>query len=392
MTIDPKELPVPPLDLLRRAGHLRDQHAQADFLDLGRALRRQIEAILPDDWIWEQGRVLDFGCGAGKVLRQFAAEADAAEFWGCDIHAESIEWIQANMSPPFRAFVCAEEAGLPHPDGYFDLIFALSVYTHITDHWAEWLLEHHRVLTDRGLLLVTFLGEGTVQELTDEPWREDRIGMNVLREGNPWDLGGPTTLLSPWWLRAHWGRAFEIVDLWPYMSVEPRKPTEHEPPMGQGMILLRRKQVRLNVEDLTRLEPNEPRELQALQHNIRQLRREAATLQHNIRQLRGEAAELRRSYAQLVDQVNGEHGELGHRLVEMAEVKQELGARDRELRQAQEDLLAHRAWLDGIQASASWRLTAPLRLAKRRLVNGRRSIRDLTRRPDPVEGSRSTRR
>jgi len=47
---------------------------------------------------------------------------------------------------------------------------------------------------------------------------------------------------------------------------------------------------------------------------------------------------------------------------------------DQELRQAQESLAAanaelqqHRAWLQGIEGSASWRLTAPLRSFKRRL-------------------------
>ncbi|MBV9363211.1 MAG: class I SAM-dependent methyltransferase, partial [Solirubrobacterales bacterium] len=45
-------------------------------------------------------------------------------------------------------------------EGYFDLIFAWSVYTHITDRWAEWLLEHHRVLADDGLLFASFIGEG----------------------------------------------------------------------------------------------------------------------------------------------------------------------------------------------------------------------------------------
>ncbi len=293
-------LPLPPLDLLQRAGHVGDDDPQGAYLRLGFALRRQIDAILPSDWSWKGKRVLDFGCGAGKVLRHFAPEATEAEFWGCDIHEPSIEWVQRNICPPFRAFTCREDAGLPQPDGYFDLIFALSVYTHITDHWAEWLLEHHRALASDGLLLATFLGEGMSEQLTNEPWREDRIGMNMIRAGNPWDLGGPTTLLSPWWLRAHWGRAFEVLDLWPYMAPEPRPPAAEDPPMGQGMILLRRKPVRLVPQDLARLEPDEPRELQALQHNVRQLRDETVELrrQQNELELRGQqnglAFQLRR--------------------------------------------------------------------------------------------------
>lgn len=163
-TASPPGLPVPPLELLRRAGHLGIHDAEQNYLAIGHGMRAQIEAILPCGWSWKGKRVLDFGCGADKVLRHFAAGANEAEFWGCDIDEVSIEWVERNMCPPFRAFVCSEEAGLAQPDGYFDLIFALSVYTHITDHWAEWLLEHHRVLAEDGLLLATFLGEGMVED------------------------------------------------------------------------------------------------------------------------------------------------------------------------------------------------------------------------------------
>ncbi len=298
MTTTPS-LPLPPLDLLQRAGHLGDHAPQGAYLALGLGLRGQIEAILPAGWSWQGKRVLDFGSGAGKVLRQFAPEANEAEFWGCDIHEPSIEWVKGNMCPPFQAFACREEAGLPQPDGYFDLIFAFSVYTHITDHWAEWLLEHHRVLAPDGLLLATFLGQGMSEPLASERWCEDRIGMNTLCAGNAWDLGGPTTFLSQWWLRAHWGRAFEVLELWPYMAPEPRRPTAADPPMGHGMILLRRKPVRLTVQDLVRLEPDEPREIRALQHNVRQLRNETVELRRQQNDLAFQLEEQHRSLSSL---------------------------------------------------------------------------------------------
>jgi SAM-dependent methyltransferase len=136
--------------------------------------------MLPEDWSWEGKRALDFGCGVGKVLCHFAPEAQTAEFTGCDIHAPSIEWLQRNVCPPFRVFRCLEEPSLPQPDGQFDLIYAMSVYTHLTDRWAEWLLEHHRVLGPDGLLLASFLGEGMIQPLIGEDWDENRIGVNSL--------------------------------------------------------------------------------------------------------------------------------------------------------------------------------------------------------------------
>src|SRR5262249_12076302 len=159
----------------------------------------------------EGKRVLDFGCGVGRVLRQFLPETEAAEFYGCDLDAPSVEWLQQSFSPPFQIFETSERAGLPQEDGVFDLIYAFSVYTHFTDNWAEWLLEHHRVLADGGILFATFLGEGMLEPLTGETWEEGLIGMNPLLHGFPWDNGGPLAFNSPWWLRAHWGRAFDIV-------------------------------------------------------------------------------------------------------------------------------------------------------------------------------------
>jgi SAM-dependent methyltransferase len=271
-------LPFPPLHLLHRTGHMDGDDPVGAYDRMGHGLRALIESMLPDAWTWEGRRVLDFGCGAGRVLRHFADLAEDAEFWGCDIDEPSILWMHEHMSPPFHVFNSSEEPGLPQEDGYFDLIYAISVYTHITEHWAGWLLEHHRVLADGGLMFATFLGEGMIQPLLQEEWDEDRIGMNTLLHGNPWDEGGPITFHSPWWLRAHWGRAFDIVELRPFTGLD-----DHT---GHGLVLLRRKPVHLTTEDLTRFEPDEPREILALQHHTEQLSRETLQLRASLAETR----------------------------------------------------------------------------------------------------------
>jgi SAM-dependent methyltransferase len=275
-------LPTPPLRLLQRTGFLGNNATRGSYDAIGAGGREQINAMLPVDWSWAGKRVLDFGCGVGKVLRHFAQEAMVAEFTGCDVHAPSIDWLQHNLCPPFSAFVCSDEPRLPQPDGYFDLIYAISVYTHLTDRWAEWLLEHHRVLAADGLLLVSFLGEGTIEPLVGEDWDENRIGMNSLWAGKSWDAGGPIAFHSPWWLRAHWGRAFDVVRILPH--------TGTESPEGHGLILLRRKPTQLSVDDLKRLEPAEGREIQALEHQAEQLRRETLSLRAEIEELHASAS------------------------------------------------------------------------------------------------------
>jgi hypothetical protein len=84
--------------------------------------------------------------------------------------------------------------------------------------------------------------------------------MNVFRRGQAWQHGGPVVLMSDWWVRAHWGRAFEILDVKPQMH-------------GQTWVLLRKRDVALTAEDLE--EPaDDPREFVALRQNLRQVERD----------------------------------------------------------------------------------------------------------------------
>lgn len=300
---------MPPRELLRRIGPMGEENPVGVYEDTGRLHRDLLEQALPDEWSWEDKRILDFGCGVGRVLRQFAPEAGSAEFFGCDLDKPSLEWLQANLSPPFHFFESGEAPGLPQANGSFDLIYAYSVYTHFTDNWAGWLLEHHRVLADGGLLFATFLGKGMLEPLTGEKWDEDRIGMNPLMHGYPWDRGGPIAINSPWWIRAHWGRAFDIVELLPVIE---------EGVPSHGVILARKKPVSIGVEELVAFEPDEPRELQSVLHHVEQLADETYRLRvaHEV-----QAAEIEKL----------------NRVV------------------------------TGMRASRSWRLTAPLRAGSQRL-------------------------
>jgi SAM-dependent methyltransferase len=309
---EPTSLPLPPRDLLRRIGPMGDEDPTGVYEETGRMHRQLLEGVLPDDWSWQGKRVLDFGCGVGRVLRQFAPEAGEAEFWGCDLDRPSLDWLEANLSPPFNFFESGETPGLDQADGSFDLIYAYSVYTHFTDNWAGWLREHHRVLADGGLLFATFLGKGMLEPLTGETWDEDQIGMNPLMHGYPWDRGGPIAINSPWWIRAHWGRAFEIVELLPVIE---------EGVPSHGIILARKKPVEITVEELTALEPDEPRELRSIQHHVEQLADETTRLRNAHEVQAGQLEDLR---------------PLGEEL-------------------------------ERVKTSPSWRLTAPLRAAKQRL-------------------------
>ena len=246
----------------------------AAYTELGAQTKRQVVQLLPDGWSLEGKRVLDFGSGAGRTLRHFASEAESAEFWGCDIDAPSIEWLQENLSPPFHAWRTTQNPPLGLEHGTFDLVYAVSVFTHLTYNSSQWLLELHRMLKPDGLMIATFMGRWTTEWLAGEPWVEDRVGMNVLHHNRGWDDGGPAVLMSEWWVREHWGRAFEIVEIAPQFQ-------------NFSWAVMRKRDVELTTEDIER--PSEdPREYAAVRHNVRQLQRElesqAAAYEHRIRE------------------------------------------------------------------------------------------------------------
>lgn len=211
-------LPYPPLTLMNRVGSLSAAGDPHEWYDqLGEGAKQSIVAMLPDDWTWPGKRVLDFGCGAGRTLRHFGDEAEVAEIHGCDIDAESVDWIEAHLVPPLTAVVASQAAPpLPYADDTFDLVYAVSVFTHLSELWAPWLCEMHRVLAPGGLLIATFIGEAVAESITGERWDDAHFGISISHDGQSWDFGGPMVVHSPRWLRAHWGRLFAIDEIEPY--------------------------------------------------------------------------------------------------------------------------------------------------------------------------------
>jgi len=265
------DLPYPPLPLARRTGGLagRSDPVRA-YETTGAETKRALLEILPAEWSFEGKRVLDFGCGAGRTLRHFLVEAAAAEMWGADIDSASIAWLNQALSPPLHLVCNREDPPLGLDDNSFDLIWALSVFTHLTDSSLAWLLELHRLLKPGGLLIATHMGRWNGEIFTREAWDEDRIGMNVLRANQGWDDGGPSVLMSDWWVREHWGRAFEVLNVLPDVQ-------------WQTWVLLRRREVRLTVADLEK-PSDDPREYLALRHNLRQVEKDRERV---ISELRG---------------------------------------------------------------------------------------------------------
>ena len=107
-------------------------------------------------------RLLDWGVGCGAIARHLLNLCPRVELHGIDIDADNIAWCKAHL--PGGCF----EVGpllppLSFPDDHFDLVYANSVFTHLTEAAQDaWLPELARILRPGGLVLATFHGEAMV--------------------------------------------------------------------------------------------------------------------------------------------------------------------------------------------------------------------------------------
>jgi O-methyltransferase len=151
-----KSLPIPP----PAARFLVAGTDNADvFLDLGRrgfaAIKGSVEGA--GQKLSQFRRVLDFGCGVGRVLRWWRSYP-TVEVHGTDFQKSSVEWCQKNLS--FGRFQTNTLQGpLDYPDSHFDLIYCLSVFTHLPEHMQlSWFRELVRILRPQGMIYFTTHG------------------------------------------------------------------------------------------------------------------------------------------------------------------------------------------------------------------------------------------
>jgi 2-polyprenyl-3-methyl-5-hydroxy-6-metoxy-1,4-benzoquinol methylase len=120
-------------------------------------------------------RVLDFGCGCGRTIRWFmenASDLSAVEFHGVDVDAEAIQWCKQHLrSGHFQAN--APMPPLSYPAEHFDVVYCLSVFTHLDETMQDlWLAEMSRIVKPGGLLLLSVHAAAASDILDDAQKRE----------------------------------------------------------------------------------------------------------------------------------------------------------------------------------------------------------------------------
>ncbi|WOB25734.1 MULTISPECIES: class I SAM-dependent methyltransferase [Xanthomonas] len=100
-------------------------------------------------------RVLDFGVGWGRIIRFFLNDVDASNLHGVDVDDAILEvarstGVRGNLSR------IGPNARLLYSDSHFDVVYAFSVFSHLSAASATfWLSELMRVLRPGGTLVMT---------------------------------------------------------------------------------------------------------------------------------------------------------------------------------------------------------------------------------------------
>jgi len=118
-------------------------------------------------------RILDFGCGAGRLLQALnLSRRQGQELYGCDVNEACANWCKDNLDFATVAHT-ALAPPLPYADDQFDLIVAISVFTHLSRPLqVAWARELMRVLRPGGVALVSTWGLGILPDVLaiNEAW------------------------------------------------------------------------------------------------------------------------------------------------------------------------------------------------------------------------------
>jgi ubiquinone/menaquinone biosynthesis C-methylase UbiE len=135
---------------------------------------RDLAKIFPEglDFLPQGARVLEIGCGKGRIIAALLAARPDIRAFGVDVSSKMAELAYAHARPDSNAvFLVSDGRSLNlFPDNLFDAIYSFTVFQHIPRHYAESTVRDcGRVLRKDGRLIYQVQERPRPQEI-DPPF------------------------------------------------------------------------------------------------------------------------------------------------------------------------------------------------------------------------------
>lgn len=219
---DVSRLPMPPEPLRWRVTGNKDPEA---FLKSGKSNFQNIKSALGkiDKDLSSFKKILDFGCGCGRVIRWFLPLSKSVELYGTDYDYEAIEWCRNNLTS-YKFNKNKELPPLDYTSNTFDFIYAISIFTHLNEEYQfQWLKELKRISKQNCILFLTTKGKFLLEKSPEEIRTR---GINLLDSEGFFCTGGKfwkgtfpeyfsDTFHTKEYIIEKWSKYFHIIDYIP---------------------------------------------------------------------------------------------------------------------------------------------------------------------------------
>ena len=209
-------VPTPPARLMQRVAHTQDSRFFKIWgLKCYGDMRRFFLRHSPFD---HARKLLDWGCGCGRMTAHFLLENSGPEVHGCDVDAEAIAWCRENLGSG-RFDAIAPFPPTPYAEASFHLVAGYSIFTHLTkEAQFAWLAEIRRILAPRGILVATVHGD-FASSVAFPSEVGSRLASGICDDMHDDSLNGIVpagyyrgTFQSEEYTRREWGRYFDILE------------------------------------------------------------------------------------------------------------------------------------------------------------------------------------
>lgn len=170
--------PIPPARLRIRIGNANRKAYLVTGPRIGTRLIKHVGKYRNID---NFERVLDWGCGCGRIARYMMQSVPESRFYGCDIDPDAISWMQKTY--PKSSFTKINPyPPTPYEDSFFDFIYGISIFTHLDETLQfMWLAELKRITRENGIVAVTVHGgdpssDPMLQKILQSKGFADKVG------------------------------------------------------------------------------------------------------------------------------------------------------------------------------------------------------------------------